>query len=458
MSPGSEDLRPGDSEPRHGRRSHRRPTDRWQEGRPARVVESAAARGPDGEDGLGELSSAGASFIRTGRGDWSAGRLDAQLASERAELDAAAVHGLLCWLYLGDIPDLPPRTAGQQASAREQMLSTIAASLKDHPGLGAYKGVDEPRNPFRGTNWIRPEGLVRAARRLKAIDPDHPLVIIQAPRSTVAQLTPYRPAFDITGADIFPIAYPPGEHSDLANRDISVVGDVTRKMVRAAGGKPVWTTLQIAWSGTAPSATKPNVVPRFPTLHELRFMAYQAIACGARGLMFFGGHLTQTARPVDARAGWNWTFWDIVLARVTVQRRSERARRYRVLEKREAVACLGAVDQEANPMLPRKTSSLSVGPTSFTPPARPSIPTPLLGHSGRKNDHDVCAIQVWCDKAFIDAWTHAGCAEARDRFLTDHADAQIAELYARQVLEGAIEVELPAVYIAELRRIDAPQS
>ena len=268
---------------------------------------------PAGEDGFGELSSAGASFIRTGRGDWSLGKLDAQLASERAQLDAAAAHGLLCWLYLGDIPDLPPGAAGQQPSAREQMLSTIAASFKDHPGLGAYKGVDEPRNPFRGTNWIRPEGLVRAARSLKAIDPDHPLVIIQAPRSTVVQLTPYRPAFDITGADIFPIAYPPGEHTDLANRDISVIGDVTRKMVRAAGGKPVWTTLQIAWSGTVPSATKPNVVPRFPTLHELRFMAYQAIACGARGLMFFGGHLTQTARPVDARAGWNWTFWEIAL-------------------------------------------------------------------------------------------------------------------------------------------------
>jgi RibD C-terminal domain len=43
-------------------------------------------------------------------------------------------------------------------------------------------------------------------------------VIIQAPRSPVAALTPYRPAFDITGADIFPIAYPPGQHSDLANR------------------------------------------------------------------------------------------------------------------------------------------------------------------------------------------------------------------------------------------------
>ena len=268
---------------------------------------------PDGADGLAAVAAAGASFIRTGRGNWSSGQLGEQVAAERAQLDAAAEHGLHCWLYLGELPDLPPRVAGQQASAREQMLSTIAASLKDHPGLGAYKGVDEPRNPLRGANWIRPEGLTRAARRLKTLDPNHPLVIIQAPRSTVAQLTPYRPAFDITGADIFPLAYPPGEHSDLANRDLSVVGDVTRKMVRAAGGKPVWTTLQIAWSGTVPSARKPNVVPRFPSLHQLRFMAYDAIICGARGLMFFGGHLTQASRPADARAGWNWAFWEQVL-------------------------------------------------------------------------------------------------------------------------------------------------
>ncbi|MBA2333237.1 MAG: hypothetical protein H0V94_10665, partial [Actinobacteria bacterium] len=265
---------------------------------------------PDGEDGLKELAAGGATFIRTGRGDWSAGKLDEQLASERARLDAAAASGLHCWLYLGDVPDLP---SARQAAGRERLLSSIVSAVKGHPGLGAYKGIDEPRNPFRGVNWIRPAGLVRAARRLKTLDPNHPLVIIQAPRSTVAQLTPYRPAFDITGADIFPIAYPPGEHSDLDNRDLSVVGDVTRKMVRAAGGKPVWTTLQIAWSGTITSARKPNVVPRFPTQHELRFMAYQAIICGARGLMFFGGHLTQASRPVDARLGWNWTFWRLAL-------------------------------------------------------------------------------------------------------------------------------------------------
>jgi len=88
---------------------------------------------------------------------------------------------------------------------------------------------------------------------------------------------------------------------------------VTRKMIRAAGQKPVWMTLQIAWSGVVPAKDHPNRVPRFPTLQAERFMAYQAIVSGARGLVFFGGHLIQVATPADAELGWNWSFWQQVL-------------------------------------------------------------------------------------------------------------------------------------------------
>ena len=125
-------------------------------------------KAPDGADALKELAGAGASFIRTGRGDWSLAAIDAQIAAERALEDAAAAHGLHCWLYLGDTPNLP---ASGPPSANEQLLTKIVAAFKAHPALGAYKGIDEPRNPFRGSNWIRPAGLVRAYQKLKRSTP-----------------------------------------------------------------------------------------------------------------------------------------------------------------------------------------------------------------------------------------------------------------------------------------------
>src|SRR5437016_650757 len=259
---------------------------------------------PDGKDAWQELEAGGASFVRTGRADWDAQQIAGQITAEKKLEDAAAAHGLHCWLWLGALPNLPT-TAG---SPKEQLLTKVVDAFKAHPGLGAYKGIEEPQH-----SNIAAAGLVRAHTKLRALNPGHPVVIIQAPVGTVADLTPYRPAFKITGADIYPVAYLPGTQPGSANRDISVVGDVTKTMVAAAGGKPVWMTLQIAWSGTATSRSRPNSVPRFPSLPEERFMAYQAIVNGARGLVFFGGHLTQITRPRDAQAGWNWTFWELVL-------------------------------------------------------------------------------------------------------------------------------------------------
>jgi hypothetical protein len=256
------------------------------------------AKAPSGRNALAEVAAAGVTHVRTGVATWNA----ATVVEQRRVLDAVGAHGVKSWLWLGDA-----------AADDSPLLAQIVDGLGGHPALGAWKGVDEPRNPFRGANWIRAAGPIRAYKRIKRIDPGHPVVIIQAPIGTVQQLTPYRPAFDVTGADVYPVSYPPGTHTQTANRDISVVGDVTRKMIRAAGSKPVWMTLQVAWSGVVPSKDHPERVPRFPTLQAERFMAYQAVAAGARGLVFFGGHLVQVAAPADAELGWNWSFWHEVL-------------------------------------------------------------------------------------------------------------------------------------------------
>ena len=270
---------------------------------------------PGGTNAWAEVASAGANVIRSGRANWNLQQIDEQIVQERDRMDHAGAHHLLCWPRLteaaGNLPTTPNSTA-------EQLLVRIANGLKDHPALGAWKGVDEPANPNRPAQ-VPAAGLVRAYNRLKQLDPGHPVVITQAPLGPVDDLVRYRPAFDITGADIYPVGYPPGAHSDLPNKDISVVGDVTRKMAQAAGTKPVWMTLQIAWSGVLPRQSQPNLVPRFPTLHQERFMAYQAIVNGARGLIFFGGDLTPVMRPRDAQAGWNWTFWQLVLKPLLIE-------------------------------------------------------------------------------------------------------------------------------------------
>ena len=73
--------------------------------------------------------------------------------------------------------------------------------------------------------------------------------------------------------------------------------------------KPVWMVLQIAWSGVV----KEGKTLRFPTFAEERYMTDQAIVNGARGVIYFGGHIEKAMSPADAKLGWNWTFWNRVL-------------------------------------------------------------------------------------------------------------------------------------------------
>jgi len=126
----------------------------------------------------------------------------------------------------------------------------------------------------------------------------------------VESMQRYNRAADITGADVYPVSYPPGIHSLLPNKEISMVGDYTRRMMEVGAGKlPVWMILQIAWSGVA----KPNATLRYPTFAQERFMTYEAIINGARGLIYFGGNVKSVLTPEDARLGWNWRFWERTL-------------------------------------------------------------------------------------------------------------------------------------------------
>ena len=233
-------------------------------------------KAPNGKPAWAEIASAGANFARNYT-VWTAADAAEQLLDVGQQLEAAHRNGMQLWVALAGLDN---------NLARKSLLNKIVNELKAHPGLGVWKGADEPAHAH-----IPAAGLVAVRNHLKTLDPDHPIAIIQAPRApapkrgdpdrrlTIAAIKPYAAACDLHGIDIYPVSKPPGRHAGgpPVNTDISVVGDMTHIVARATARKAIWMTLQIAWSGVIPSDRHPDNVPRFPTLNQERFMAYQAI-------------------------------------------------------------------------------------------------------------------------------------------------------------------------------------
>ena len=258
------------------------------------------SRTETGRDALRELGDAGALIIRMAQTtDW-----DSQVRSnQQAALDWAAQHGMYCMVNLRELSAF---AAGD--TAREAELRSVVNQFKNHPALGVWKNKDEA---WWGDTPV--DDLRRGYDVIRQEDMNHPIEQTHAPRGTVADLRPYNVAADILGLDIYPVSIPPGTHSLLPNKEISMVGDWTQFLAEVADGqKQYWMIEQIAWSGVTP----PSRTLIFPTFRQSRFMAYQAIINGARGLMFFGGNVPTTLNVQDAPLGWNWTFWNDVLKHV----------------------------------------------------------------------------------------------------------------------------------------------
>jgi len=210
---------------------------------------------------------------------------------------------MFCWVNLRELSKFSTTDTNTPA-----MLRTVVDTFRNHPAVGLWKNFDEA--------WwggVSVTDLKRGYDVIRQEDTNHPIVQTHAPRGTLQDLQPYNVAADVLALDIYPIGYPPGANSLLSNKEISMIGDWTSFLGQVANNqKQYWMIEQIAWSG----ATPPGKTLRFPTFFEERYMAYEAIINGARGLMFFGGNVAATLNPQDAALGWNWTFWDQVLKRL----------------------------------------------------------------------------------------------------------------------------------------------
>jgi hypothetical protein len=106
----------------------------------------------------------------------------------------------------------------------------------------------------------------------------HPIWINEAAESDMKFVRQYLDHIDITGCDIYPI------HE--TNRNPAAVGDFAGRYQSIGKGKPVWMILQgFSWHETQPPKDERLVYPSFL---ESRFMAYDAIAHGASGILYWG--------------------------------------------------------------------------------------------------------------------------------------------------------------------------
>ncbi|MFO7974789.1 MAG: hypothetical protein R6V12_09155 [Candidatus Hydrogenedentota bacterium] len=132
-------------------------------------------------------------------------------------------------------------------------------------------------------------GMIQGYEFLKKLDPQHPIWMNHAPRNQLNELTAFNRAADIVGCDIYPVPVFETGHSDLAERTLAAVGAYTARMQAAAPGKPVWMVLQgFGWRDLSDNPSPDSEKGRRPTLEETRFMAYDAIVHGARGVLYWG--------------------------------------------------------------------------------------------------------------------------------------------------------------------------
>ncbi len=256
---------------------------------------------PQGKDALQELRDAGALLFRMAQtSNWDS----TVISNQQVALDWAAQHGMYVWLNLRELSQF-----SSTDTVTPVALRSIVDTFKNHPALGLWKNYDEA--------WwagVSVTNLLNGYNVIKQGDTNHPVVQTHAPRGTVADLQPYNVAADVLALDIYPVtASGSASNPPITNTQISQVGDWTKVLSQVANGqKEYWLIEQIAFSGTTP----PTHTLVFPTFTQSRYMAYQAIVNGARGLMFFGGNIAATLNAQDAPYGWNWTFWTNVLKAV----------------------------------------------------------------------------------------------------------------------------------------------
>lgn len=232
--------------------------------------------GDDAE--LKTMARAGINLVRTGN---------------KAALDRAQAAGMTGWMPLGF-------QEGPTDAFRKRV-----EDVADHPALAAWEGPDEiiwtftafsflkDRAGFTRDDWNAQKKIAvdysekEAARIMPAMRDavalirkldrqNRPVWINEAVDSDVRFARQYMPFIDITGADYYAVR--------KTGSDLPSIGRSVNRWRAIGRGKPVWMVLQ-GFSWHTVKATREKL---YPTFNDSRFMAYDAIVHGAKGIFYWG--------------------------------------------------------------------------------------------------------------------------------------------------------------------------
>ncbi len=159
-------------------------------------------------------------------------------------------------------------------------------AFRDHPALLAWYLNDELPLDYL-------DRLEAHQEWLEELDPGHPTWVVLY---QVGELEQYRKTFDVIGTDPYPIP----------QRPVGLAAQWTRRTVDAFGGRrPVWMVPQaFNWANYRRGEAKEGLRP--PTYPELRSMAWQCIAHGAQGLIFYSFYDLQRDEVVPFDEQWGY--------------------------------------------------------------------------------------------------------------------------------------------------------
>jgi len=224
----------------------------------------------------------------------------------RSDLDRAASVGMLGWMVI-------PMQQGAGDAVRKKIESVVT-----HPALAIWEGPDEIVHNFTAWSglyrtkkiytspdaWRKqaPEAVAYseeqgrqiipklrdAAKLIRTLDRSHRQIWInEAAQSDLKFVRQYIDHIDITGCDIYPVK------ADKQN--VAIIGDATERWKKVGRNKkPVWMVLQ-AFSWSELGDYYGHKTQAYPTFPESRFMAYDAIVHGARGILYWGSHYLKSS-------------------------------------------------------------------------------------------------------------------------------------------------------------------